>query len=178
MKSPCLDRLAFGEADVLQHSGDLGADGHGLERRHRSQGVDGERHVAGYDRRHAHGLRRLRRSAGGLLPLGGWSGVLVLLPRERPPPRPGPQRSRSISASSVVARGAVSTVVGRHRRRRRALRDFVRFKGLVHRNAHISCVTLGTDELVGSNQPRVRGPGLILQSGLTGGCCILVIIAS
>ena len=41
-----LDRLAFGEADALQRSGDLGADGHGLERRHRSQGVDGQRHVA------------------------------------------------------------------------------------------------------------------------------------
>ena len=76
-----LHRLAFGEADVLQRSGDLGAYGHGLERRHRSQGVDGEGHIAGYDRRHAHGLGRLRRSAGGLLSVGGRSGVLVLLPR-------------------------------------------------------------------------------------------------
>ena len=77
-----LDRLAFGKADVLQRAGDLGADGHGLERRHRPQGVNGKGHVAGCDRRDAHGLGRLRRSAGAFLFIGGWSGVLVLLPRE------------------------------------------------------------------------------------------------
>jgi hypothetical protein len=75
-----LHRLAFGEADVLQRSGYLGAYGHGLERRHRSQRVDGEGHIAGNHRRHAHGLGRLRRSAGGLLSVGGRSRVLILLP--------------------------------------------------------------------------------------------------
>ena len=54
-----VDHLALGEPDLLQVAGDLGLDGHGLERRHRSQGVDGQRHVAERHRRDAHGLRRL-----------------------------------------------------------------------------------------------------------------------
>ena len=41
-----LDQLALLEADAHQLAGDLGADGHGGERRHRAERVDGDRHVA------------------------------------------------------------------------------------------------------------------------------------
>ena len=77
-----LDRLALGEPDLLQIAGDLGLDGHGLERRHRSQGVDGQRHVAERHRAHAHRLRRLPGTAGVLPFVGRGGDVLKLLPGE------------------------------------------------------------------------------------------------
>ena len=77
-----LDDLALGEPDFLQVAGDLGADGHGLERRHRAEGVDGQRHVAERYRRHLHGLRRLPVPAGVFHLLGRGFAVLEFLPHE------------------------------------------------------------------------------------------------
>ena len=51
-----LDDLSFLEADLHQPAGDLRLDRHGGERRRRAERVDGDRHVAGDDRRHADGL--------------------------------------------------------------------------------------------------------------------------
>ena len=126
-----LDRLAFGEADALQSARDLGADGDGLERRHRSQGVDGQRHVAEHDRRDAHGLRRLRGSTGAFLPVRGWGDGLEL------PPREGARRGqggddRDPNEQAPPARRPRLHGRGFDWRRRRALRDVVRFEGLVH----------------------------------------------
>jgi len=77
-----LDGLALGEPDFLQGAGDLGLDGHGLERRHRSQGVDGQRHVAQRHGAHAHRLRRLPGTAGVLPFVGRGGDVFKLLPGE------------------------------------------------------------------------------------------------
>ncbi len=52
-----LDHLAFGEAQLHQGPGDLGLEGYGCERRHRSERVEGDRHVANGDWGDAHRLR-------------------------------------------------------------------------------------------------------------------------
>ena len=121
-----LDDLALGEPDFLQVAGDLGADGHGLERRHRAEGVDGQRHVAERHRRHPHGLRRLPVSAGVFTLLGRGFAVLEFLPREHG--RRG-QRGDERDPQQKAPPARPRRFDGR---RGRALRDVVRFKGLVH----------------------------------------------
>ena len=132
-----LDGLALGEPDALQGAGDLGADGHGLERRHRAEGVDGQRHVAEGHRRDPDGLRRVRRPARAFLPVRGRGVMLEPLPGvgarrgqdgdDRDPGETAPPAPRS----GFDGRGghALRDLV---RRGRRAFRDVVRFKGLVH----------------------------------------------
>jgi len=112
--------------DLLQVAGDLGADGDSLEWRHRAEGVDGQRHVADRYRRHAHGLRRLSVAARIFAFLVRGLAMLEFLPREDgrhgqrgddrdPHQKAAPARSRRFDG-----------------RRGRALRDVVRFEGLVH----------------------------------------------
>ena len=154
-----LDGLPLGKADVLQRSRDLCADGHGLERRDRPERIDGERHFANNDRRDANGLWRLRGTAGGFLRLGRRGGALVLVPGIRgrsgqsrddddpqepvpPPPRrglhdrppPGAGAEPCVTSSGLKA-SFIATLAW-----------------LVHA-WHV--------RIAGSNQPRVRGTGLI-----------------
>ena len=112
-------------------------DGHGLERRHSAQGVDGQRHVAEGHRRDPDGLRRVRRPARAFLPVRGRGVMLEPLPGvgarpgqdgdDRDPGETAPPAPRS----GFGGRGghALRDLV---RRGRRAFRDVVGFKGLVH----------------------------------------------
>ncbi len=132
-----LDGLAFGEADALQGARDLGADGHGLERRHGAEGVDGEGHVAERHRRNPDGLRRVRRSTRAFLPVRGRGVMLEPLPGVGARPgQDGDDRDPGETAPPAPRGGfggrgghALRDLV---RRGRRAFRDVVGFKGLVH----------------------------------------------
>ncbi len=105
------DHLAFRKSHRLQLARDLGADGDGLEGRHRSERVDRDRHIPQRHRRDPHRLWR-RPGAPGPCPFGRRGfGVLESSARRTPPQRQG--RSTSAIRPDRLRRWRGTRLLGR-----------------------------------------------------------------